>query len=178
MDETTRKGPTRNHWRKGNSVAVDVDIHVEGVTKRFGDMTAVDDLTVSIPRGSFFAMLGPSGCGKTTTLRMIGGFEDPTRGGVFLGGADVTDHPPYRRDVNTVFQSYALFPHLNVEKNVGFGLERKKVSKSDVKRRVGEALELVQLGGLGRRKPAQLSGGQQQRVALARALVNRPRALL
>src|SRR3954449_7977383 len=178
MDETTRKGLTRNHWRKGSSVAVDVDIHVEGVTKRFGDMTAVDDLTLSIPKGSFFAMLGPSGCGKTTTLRMIGGFEDPTSGRVFLGGSDVTNHPPYKRDVNTVFQSYALFPHLNVEKNVGFGLERKKVGKSDVKQRVGEALELVQLGGLGRRKPAPLSRGQQQRVALARALLNRPRALL
>src|SRR4051795_8076531 len=178
MGETTRKGLTRNHWRKGNSVAVDVDIHVEGVTKRFGDMTAVDDLTLSIPKGSFFAMLGPSGCGKTTTLRMIGGFEDPTSGRVFLGGSDVTNHPPYKRDVNTVFQSYALFPHLSVEKNVGFGLERRKVSKDDVRTRTNEALELVQLGNLGKRKPAQLSGGQQQRVALARALVNRPRALL
>src|SRR4051794_21682952 len=178
MGETTRKGLTRNHWRKGNSVAVDVDIHVEGVTKRFGDMTAVDDLTLSIPKGSFFAMLGPSGCGKTTTLRMIGGFEDPTSGRVFLGGSDVTNHPPYKRDVNTVFQSYALFPHLNVEKNVGFGLERKKVSKDEIRKRVGEVLELVQLAHLAKRKPAQLSGGQAQRVALARALVNRPRALL
>ena len=114
-------------------MAVDVDIHVEGVTKRFGDMTAVDDLTLSIPKGSFFAMLGPSGCGKTTTLRMIGGFEDPTSGRVFLGGNDVTNHPPYKRDVNTVFQSYALFPHLNVEKNVGFGLERKRVGKDEVR---------------------------------------------
>jgi spermidine/putrescine transport system ATP-binding protein len=156
----------------------EADIHLEGVTKRFGDMTAVDDLTLSIERGAFYAMLGPSGCGKTTTLRMIGGFEDPTAGRVYLGGDEVTQHPPYKRDVNTVFQSYALFPHLSVEKNVGFGLERKKVSKADVKTRVGEALELVQLGGLGKRKPAQLSGGQQQRVALARALVNRPRALL
>jgi spermidine/putrescine transport system ATP-binding protein len=157
---------------------VETDIHVEGVTKRFGDMTAVDDLTMSIPRGSFFAMLGPSGCGKTTTLRMIGGFENPTAGRVFLGGSDVTDHPPYKRDVNTVFQSYALFPHLSVEKNVGFGLERKKVSKDEVRKRTSEVLELVQLGHLAKRKPAQLSGGQAQRVALARALVNRPRALL
>jgi spermidine/putrescine transport system ATP-binding protein len=124
---------------------VETDIHVEGVTKRFGDMTAVDDLTMSIPRGAFFAMLGPSGCGKTTTLRMIGGFEDPTAGRVFLGGSDVTEQPPYKRDVNTVFQSYALFPHLSVEKNVGFGLERKKVAKDELRRRVGEALELVQL---------------------------------
>jgi spermidine/putrescine transport system ATP-binding protein len=156
----------------------EADIHLEGVTKRFGDMTAVDDLTLSIERGAFYAMLGPSGCGKTTTLRMIGGFEDPSSGRVYLGGDDVTQLPPYRRDVNTVFQSYALFPHLSVEKNVGFGLERKRVSKNEARTRVGEALEMVQLGHLGKRKPAQLSGGQQQRVALARALVNRPRALL
>jgi spermidine/putrescine transport system ATP-binding protein len=156
----------------------EADIHLEKVTKRFGDMTAVDELTLSIERGAFYAMLGPSGCGKTTTLRMVGGFEDPTEGKVYLGGDEVTDHPPYKRDVNTVFQSYALFPHLSVERNVSFGLERKKVSKSEVRTRVGEALELVQLTGLGKRKPAQLSGGQQQRVALARALVNRPRALL
>ena len=156
----------------------EADIHLEGVTKRFAETTAVDDLTLSIPRGDFFAMLGPSGCGKTTTLRMIGGFENPTEGEVFLGGSEVTNHPPYKRDVNTVFQSYALFPHLSVEKNVAFGLERRKVSKDDVRTRTNEALELVQLGPLGKRKPAQLSGGQQQRVALARALVNRPRALL
>jgi spermidine/putrescine transport system ATP-binding protein len=156
----------------------EADIHLEGVSKRFAETTAVDDLTLSIPRGSFFAMLGPSGCGKTTTLRMIGGFEDPSEGRVYLGGSDVTDHPPYRRDVNTVFQSYALFPHLTVEKNVAFGLERKKVGKAEAIKRANEALELVQLGHLAKRKPAQLSGGQQQRVALARALVNRPRALL
>jgi spermidine/putrescine transport system ATP-binding protein len=156
----------------------EADIHLDAVTKRFGEMTAVDELTLSIERGAFYALLGPSGCGKTTTLRMIGGFEDPTAGRVYLGGDEVTQQPPYKRDVNTVFQSYALFPHLSVEKNVSFGLERKKVSKSDVKTRVQEALDLVQLGNLGKRKPAQLSGGQQQRVALARALVNRPRALL
>jgi len=154
------------------------DIQLHGVTKRFGDTVAVDALDLSIPKGTFFALLGPSGCGKTTTLRMIGGFEDPTDGRVFLGGTDVTDHPPYRRDVNTVFQSYALFPHLSVERNVSFGLERRRVGKAEVRRRVAESLELVQLHGLGKRKPAQLSGGQQQRVALARALVNRPRALL
>jgi spermidine/putrescine transport system ATP-binding protein len=154
------------------------DIHLEGVSKRFAETLAVDDLTLSIERGSFFAMLGPSGCGKTTTLRMIGGFEDPTAGKVFLGGDDVTQRPPYRRDVNTVFQSYALFPHLSVEKNVAFGLERKRTDKSEIKRRVGEALEMVQLAGYEKRKSSQLSGGQQQRVALARALVNRPRALL
>jgi spermidine/putrescine transport system ATP-binding protein len=156
----------------------EADIHLEGVSKRFAETTAVDDLTLSIPRGNFFALLGPSGCGKTTTLRMIGGFENPTSGRVFLGGSEVTNHPPYKRDVNTVFQSYALFPHLSVEKNVAFGLERKKVSKQEVTKRVSDALELVQLGHLAKRKPAQLSGGQAQRVALARALVNRPRALL
>jgi spermidine/putrescine transport system ATP-binding protein len=156
----------------------EADIHLENVSKRFGDLLAVDGLTLSIERGAFYAMLGPSGCGKTTTLRMIGGFEDPTDGRVFLGGEDVTEHPPYRRDVNTVFQSYALFPHLSVEKNVSFGLERKGIDRAETRTRVGEALEMVQLAGLGKRKSSQLSGGQQQRVALARALVNRPRALL
>jgi spermidine/putrescine transport system ATP-binding protein len=156
----------------------EADIHLEDVSKRFGETLAVDRLTLSIERGAFYAMLGPSGCGKTTTLRMIGGFEDPTSGRVYLGGDDITQLPPYRRDVNTVFQSYALFPHLTVEKNVGFGLERKKVGKDEVRKRVGEILELVQLAPLAKRKPSQLSGGQQQRVALARALVNRPRALL
>jgi spermidine/putrescine transport system ATP-binding protein len=156
----------------------EVDIHLEGVTKRFHETVAVDDLTLSIERGSFYALLGPSGCGKTTTLRMIGGFEDPTAGRVRLGGTDVTDLPPYKRDVNTVFQSYALFPHLNVERNVAFGLEQRKIGRKEAVRQADEALELVQLHGLGKRKPAQLSGGQQQRVALARALVNHPRALL
>jgi len=154
------------------------DIHLDRVTKRFADTTAVDELTLSIERGAFYALLGPSGCGKTTTLRMIGGFEDPSAGSVYLGGSDVTDLPPYRRDVNTVFQSYALFPHLNVERNVSFGLERRKLGKDEIRQRVGEILDLVQLTGLGNRRPSQLSGGQQQRVALARALVNHPRALL
>ena len=156
----------------------EADIRLVGVTKRFGDTLAVDTLDLSIPRGAFYALLGPSGCGKTTTLRMIGGFEEPTEGRVLLGGEDVTEQPPYRRDVNTVFQSYALFPHLSVERNVSFGLERRGVAREESRTRVGEALELVQLAGLGKRKPGQLSGGQQQRVALARALVNRPRALL
>jgi spermidine/putrescine transport system ATP-binding protein len=166
-----RSGP----WGKDE---MDSDIRLDGVVKRFGETLAVDRLTLEIERGAFYALLGPSGCGKTTTLRMIGGFEDPTEGTVYLGGQDVTDLPAYKRDVNTVFQSYALFPHLDVERNVAFGLERKKIGKADVKKRVGEALEMTQLHGLGKRKPAQLSGGQQQRVALARALVNRPRALL
>jgi spermidine/putrescine transport system ATP-binding protein len=156
----------------------DADIRLESVTKRFGEHTAVDDLTLAIPRGEFYALLGPSGCGKTTTLRMVGGFEDPTEGRVYLGGDEVTQLPPYKRDVNTVFQSYALFPHLSVERNVAFGLERRKLGKAEVKSRVDEALDMVQLGQFGKRKPAQLSGGQQQRVALARALVNHPRALL
>ena len=159
-------------------MSTEADIHLEAVTKRFGETTAVDDLTLSIPRGAFYALLGPSGCGKTTTLRMVGGFEDPTAGRVYLGGDEVTQLPPYKRDVNTVFQSYALFPHLSVERNVSFGLERRRTGKAEVRRRVEEALEMVQLGGYGKRKPAQLSGGQQQRVALARALVNHPRALL
>jgi spermidine/putrescine transport system ATP-binding protein len=171
MDAMEETGPTLQD-------TPDSDIRLEGVTKRFAETLAVDDLSLEIPRGSFFAMLGPSGCGKTTTLRMVGGFEDPTAGRVFLGGIDVTDHPPFRRDVNTVFQSYALFPHLSVERNVSFGLERKKVGKEEVRQRVGDILDLVQLTGLGKRRPQQLSGGQQQRVALARALVNHPRALL
>jgi spermidine/putrescine transport system ATP-binding protein len=154
------------------------DIRLDGVVKRFGDTTAVAGLDLEIERGAFYALLGPSGCGKTTTLRMIGGFEEPTEGHVYLGGADVTDLPPYKRDVNTVFQSYALFPHLDVRRNVSFGLERKKLGRAEVAQRVEEALELTQLTGFEKRRPAQLSGGQQQRVALARALVNRPRALL
>ena len=157
---------------------VAADIALESLTKRFDDVVAVDGISFEIGRGSFFAMLGPSGCGKTTTLRMIGGFEDPSSGTIELGGQDVSTLPPYRRDVNTVFQSYALFPHLTVFENVAFGLRRRKVRGHDLRRRVVEALELVGLAGLERRKPRQLSGGQQQRIALARALVNRPRVLL
>jgi spermidine/putrescine transport system ATP-binding protein len=156
----------------------EVDVRLDRVTKEFGGTTAVDDLSLDIAEGEFFSMLGPSGCGKTTTLRMIGGFEEPSRGTIYLGGRDVTDLPPYRRDVNTVFQSYALFPHLNVFDNVAFGLRRKKVAGDQVQRRVDEALRLVDLLGFERRRPAQMSGGQQQRVALARALVNHPKVLL
>jgi spermidine/putrescine transport system ATP-binding protein len=154
------------------------DVRLENVTKRFDEVVAVDNLTLEIEPGSFYALLGPSGCGKTTTLRMIGGFEEPTDGSIYLGEREVSGLPAYKRDVNTVFQSYALFPHLSIFENVAFGLRRKGVGKADVAERVGEALELVDLGGFGKRKPAQLSGGQQQRVALARALVNRPRVLL
>jgi spermidine/putrescine transport system ATP-binding protein len=156
----------------------EVDVRLERVTKAFGETVAVDDLSLDIAEGEFFSLLGPSGCGKTTTLRMIGGFEEPTRGTIYLGGRDVTDQPPYRRNVNTVFQSYALFPHLNVYENVAFGLRRKKVADGDIKMRVRDALHLVDLEGFDKRKPGQMSGGQQQRVALARALVNSPKVLL
>jgi spermidine/putrescine transport system ATP-binding protein len=156
----------------------ETDVRLDGVTKRFAETTAVDDLTLEIEQGEFFSLLGPSGCGKTTTLRMIGGFEEPTMGTVYLVGKDVTNLPAYQRDVNTVFQSYALFPHLNIFENVAFGLRRKKVSKSEIERRVKEALVLVDLPGYEKRKTTQLSGGQQQRIALARALVNRPKLLL
>ncbi len=154
------------------------DVRLEDVVKRFDDVVAVDGISIEIPRGSFVALLGPSGCGKTTTLRMIGGFEEPNRGQIFLGDQDVVGLPPYKRDVNTVFQSYALFPHMSIEDNVAFGLERKRVPKDERTRRVTEMLELVGLAGYGKRKPKQLSGGQQQRVALGRALVNHPRVLL
>jgi spermidine/putrescine transport system ATP-binding protein len=156
----------------------DPSVRLEGVTKRFGDFTAVRAMNLDIPRGEFFTMLGPSGCGKTTTLRMVAGFEEPSEGRVLLDGEDVTGQPAFRRPTNTVFQSYALFPHRSVEKNVAFGLERQKVDRAEVKRRVAEELERVGLAAEARRRPAQLSGGQQQRVALARALVNRPAVLL
>ncbi len=156
----------------------EIDVRLERVSKLFGDVAAVDELSLDIAEGEFFSMLGPSGCGKTTTLRMIGGFEEPTYGTVYLGGRDVTDLPPYKRDVNTVFQSYALFPHLDVFENIAFGLRRKKVEKGSIETRVRDAMTLVDLVGFERRKPPQMSGGQQQRVALARALVNSPKVLL
>ncbi|WP_432979762.1 ABC transporter ATP-binding protein [Dactylosporangium sp. CA-233914] len=158
------------------SGASGADLQLSAVTKRFGTFTAVDDLTLTVPRGSFFALLGASGCGKTTTLRMIAGLEEPTEGRVLLGDQDVTRLRPYKRPVNTVFQSYALFPHLNIEDNVAFGLRRRGIRKyAD---QVEQMLHLVDLDGFGKRRPAQLSGGQQQRVALARALINRPQVLL
>ncbi len=153
-------------------------VSLQGVTKRFGDFVAVRRMDLEIPRGEFFTMLGPSGCGKTTTLRMIAGFEEPSEGTVLLDGDDVTGLPAFRRPTNTVFQSYALFPHMSVEKNVGFGLERQSIPRDEVRTRVGEELERVGLSSEAKRKPRQLSGGQQQRVALARALVNRPAVLL
>ena len=152
------------------------DLDIQGVTKRFGDFVAVNDLTLEVPEGAFYALLGASGCGKTTTLRMVAGLERPTAGRIVLGGDDITGLKPYQRPVNTVFQSYALFPHLSIFENVAFGLRRTK--SKDVKTKVGEMLDLVQLQEYAQRRPAQLSGGQQQRVALARALINRPRVLL
>ena len=153
-------------------------IVIDHVAKRFGDFVAVHDASFSIGRGEFFSMLGPSGCGKTTTLRMIAGFESPTSGRILLDGEDVSQTPPYRRNVNTVFQQYALFPHMSVFDNVAFGLRSRKVAKPEITRRVGEMLEIVRMEAFTKRRPVQLSGGQQQRVALARALVNKPSALL
>jgi putative spermidine/putrescine transport system ATP-binding protein len=153
-------------------------IKLRGLRKTFGAVVAVDSLDLEIAAGQFFAMLGPSGSGKTTVLRMIAGFETPDAGTIELGGVDATRLPPFRRNVNTVFQDYALFPHMTVAQNVGYGLRVRRVGKSELRTRVAEALELVRLPDYGDRKPAQLSGGQRQRVALARALVNRPRVLL
>lgn len=152
------------------------DLRLVRLTKTFGDTVAVDDLSLTIPQGSFFALLGPSGCGKTTTLRMVAGLERPTAGAIHLGATDITSTKPYRRPVNTVFQSYALFPHLSVFENVAFGLRRRGIK--DVDAQVGQMLELVELGGYGGRRPTQLSGGQQQRVAVARALAPRPAVVL
>jgi spermidine/putrescine transport system ATP-binding protein len=154
------------------------EIRLTDLSKHFREVRAVDRVSLDIQPGEFFSLLGPSGCGKTTTLRMIGGFELPTAGRIELRGRDVTTDPPDKRPVNMVFQNYALFPHLDVGDNIAFGLRRKGIERSETKRRVGEALELVRLAGYDRRKPNQLSGGQQQRVALARALVNRPNVLL
>ena len=153
-------------------------VRLDAVTKRYGDVVAVRSTTLEVPRGRFFSLLGPSGCGKTTTLRMIAGFEEPTAGVISIDGRDVTGVPPHRRDVNTVFQSYALFPHLTVYDNVAFGLRRRRVARAEVAERVGQTLETVRLSGYDKRRPSQLSGGQQQRVALARALVNLPAVLL
>jgi spermidine/putrescine transport system ATP-binding protein len=154
------------------------EIRLIDLTKLFGDVAAVDGINLDMPAGEFFSLLGPSGCGKTTTLRMIGGFERPTTGQILLDGEDMASTPPNKRNVNTVFQSYALFPHLKVSDNVAFGLRRQRVNKHEIRQRVAEALEMVQLTGLEKRKPAQMSGGQQQRVALARALVLKPAVLL
>jgi spermidine/putrescine transport system ATP-binding protein len=167
------------HADKPTTAAKDAPIiSFEGVTKRFGKMVAVDNVNLQIKEGEFFALLGPSGCGKTTLLRMLAGFETPTEGRILIDGQDVAQLPPNKRPVNMVFQSYAVFPHMSVNDNVGYGLKMDGVAPGEITRRVKEALELVKLDGLGARKPDQLSGGQRQRVALARALVKRPRVLL
>jgi spermidine/putrescine transport system ATP-binding protein len=162
---------------------IDVDempgaVRLDRLTKRYGDQTAVDDLSLDIRPGEFLSLLGPSGCGKTTTLRMIAGFEEPDAGDILISGRSVLGHPPYRRNVNTVFQAYALFPHMTVAENVAYGLQQKRVPKAEIRERVTSALGMVQMRSFADRRPAQLSGGQQQRVALARALVNRPAVLL
>jgi putrescine transport system ATP-binding protein len=162
-------------WRDPHAVPY---VRIDKVTKRFGDFTAVDDVSVDIYRGEFFSLLGGSGSGKTTLLRMLAGFETPDEGRIFIDGADMTGVPPYERPVNMMFQSYALFPHMTVEGNVAFGLRQDRVPKDEIRRRVAEMLELVQLGPFARRRPHQLSGGQRQRVALARSLVKRPKLLL
>jgi putative spermidine/putrescine transport system ATP-binding protein len=154
------------------------DVRLVGLRKTYGEVVAVDSVSFDVAPGEFFTMLGPSGSGKTTTLRLIAGFERPDEGRVELGGADVTRRPPYARDVNTVFQDYALFPHMSVAENVGYGLRVKGVPRKTRRERVEEALRMVRLEGYGNRRPVQLSGGQRQRVALARSIVNRPRVLL
>ena len=151
---------------------------LDGVTRRFGDTKAVDNLSLRVEAGEFLSLLGPSGCGKTTTLRMLAGFEHPDAGEIRISGTSVLGVPPYKRDVNTVFQAYALFPHMSVAENVAYGLQQKRVPRAEVRERVSEALELVQMRSFADRKSTQLSGGQQQRIALARALVNRPSVLL
>src|ERR1044071_4633909 len=154
------------------------EVQLVDLVKRFGEFTAVAGLNLEMPSGEFFSLLGPSGCGKTTTLRVIAGFEKPSEGQILLDGVDMAQTPPHKRNVNTVFQNYALFPHLSVADNVAFGLKYQGVSKQDARKKVGDALELVRLTGFERRRPSQLSGGQQQRVALARALVLNPEVLL
>jgi putative spermidine/putrescine transport system ATP-binding protein len=158
--------------------AAEIDVRLEGIRKTYGDVVAVDRVDLEIPAGEFFTLLGPSGSGKTTTLRLIAGFERPDEGRIELGGADVTNRAPYERNVNTVFQDYALFPHMTVAENVGYGLRVKHVRRAERRRRVEEILRVVRLPELGDRKPVQLSGGQRQRIALARSLVNTPRVLL
>lgn len=171
-------GPVRREFAPWNDPEAVPFISFQNVTKRFGDFTAVDDLSLDIYEREFFALLGPSGCGKTTMMRMLAGFDAPTSGSVSLDGTDLTDTPPYRRPVNMMFQSYALFPHMNVEKNIAFGLKQERIPSSDVKARVEEMLSLVKLEAFAKRKPHQLSGGQRQRVALARSLAKRPKVLL
>jgi len=175
---TTVTDTADTHTRSEPTDSDQAAVGISGITKRFGDVVAVDDISLDIADGEFFALLGPSGCGKTTTLRMIAGLEFPTEGSLTIFGQEVGTLPPNKRPVNTVFQNYALFPHLNINDNVGFGLKMRKVAKREISSRVDEALAMVRLTHMGQRRPTQLSGGQQQRIALARALVNRPKVLL
>ncbi len=175
QSQQQRKPNTREPWRDPNAVPY---VRIENVTKKFGEFTAVDNVSLDIYRGELFSLLGGSGCGKTTLLRMLAGFEIPSSGRIFIDGVDMSNIPPYERPVNMMFQSYALFPHMSVEKNIAFGLEQDSVPKDEIRDRVAEVLELVQLSQFAKRKPHQLSGGQRQRVALARSLIKRPKLLL
>jgi spermidine/putrescine transport system ATP-binding protein len=177
-DADPARAATTTSSATGSREAAALDVEIIAVTKRFGDVKAVDAMDLRIARGTFYSFLGPSGCGKTTTLRMIAGFEQPTEGEILLAGQPIAGVPPYKRNVNTVFQHYALFPHMDVAQNVGYGLRQRKVDRKEEARRVSEALSLVRLDGYERRRTWEMSGGQQQRVALARALVNRPTVLL
>ncbi|XUY27219.1 ABC transporter ATP-binding protein [Agrobacterium sp. rho-8.1] len=171
-------GPVKRKFSPWEDPAAVPFIRFENITKRFGDFVAVDNLTLDIYEREFFSLLGPSGCGKTTLMRMLAGFEEPTEGRILLQGKDISGVPPYKRPTNMMFQSYALFPHMTVEKNIAFGLEQDNLSKADIKTRVEEMLRLVKLTEFAKRKPSQLSGGQRQRVALARSLAKRPKVLL
>jgi spermidine/putrescine transport system ATP-binding protein len=170
--------PTLFRSRRERKLGEQIAVRLEGVTKRFGDQVAVDNVSLEIRDGEFFSLLGPSGCGKTTLLRMIAGFDTPDQGRVIIGGKDMTEVPPYLRPVNTVFQNYALFPHMTVEQNIAFGLRMKKMPRDEIARRVQWVLELINLPGYEKRRTDQMSGGQRQRIALARALVNEPEVLL
>ncbi len=170
--------PTLFRTRRDRKLGENMAVRLEGVTKRFGEQKAVDNVSLEIRDGEFFSLLGPSGCGKTTLLRMIAGFDTPDEGRVIIGGKDMTEVPPYLRPVNTVFQNYALFPHMTVEQNIAFGLRMKKMPRDEIARRVQWALELINLPGYEKRRTDQMSGGQRQRIALARALVNEPEVLL
>ncbi len=178
VSRKTSPGSVRRAFQPWNDPAAKPLVEFRGVTRRFGAVTAVDGVSLALYPGEFFALLGPSGCGKTTLMRMLAGFEAPDEGSIWLDGQDITALPPHLRPVNMMFQSYALFPHLSVAGNIGYGLKREGLSKGEIARRVAEMLTLVKLDGLGARKPDQLSGGQRQRVALARALAKRPKLLL